>query len=491
MTSLSNLSPDKLRALAVLKQRGVDVGPLIQQVEDAGLLKRSSWPTAYINNRTAKGFSLKHHPGAQEWLDDRTKRYYLAKGGEGSGKSVIGIARDLEYLKLGEVTGILASPDLPHFKKSLWPEFKAWCPIDMVIPGQRYRLQSQWEPHDPFTLTFTNGSQLICGGMEDPAGWEGPNVHFAHLDEARRKKTPDALKVLDGRVRLPLPDGSPPAVWFTTTPRKNWLFEYFGPLVVGGETPDPRAAFKADALVLTLKTINNERAGNLARGYTEKRGQSLTESEKRVLQEAEWEDIDEVERFLPSIILWDGCLDRNLPALDQHQPMVLAADAGVTNDCFALTGVTRHPGDGRSAELAARYSRVWVPRGKALDFDAIEAEIVKVCERFNVIILCYDKFQLHQMMTRLNRDGVVTTREFSQQTDRAIADKQLLDLIVNRRIWHDGSHTELRKHLDNADRKVVGEDRAIRLVKREDSLKIDLAVALSMASAQALRLNLW
>jgi hypothetical protein len=227
MTNLSSLSPDKLRALAILKQRGVDITPLIAQAkEDA---PKAKWPTTYVNNRTDRVFSVDHHPGAQEWLEDRTHRYYLAKGGEGSGKSVIGIKRDFDYLKLGNVTGILASPDLPHFKKSLWPEFKAWCPAEMVIPGQRYRLQSQWEPHDPFTLTFVNGSQLICGGMEDPASWEGPNIHFAHLDEARRKKTADALKVLDGRARLPLPDGSPPALWFTSTPRKNWLYEYFGP----------------------------------------------------------------------------------------------------------------------------------------------------------------------------------------------------------------------------------------------------------------------
>jgi hypothetical protein len=421
---------------------------------------------------------------------DKTHRHLLLKGGEGSGKSAAGIIRDLNKLKLG-LYGILASPDLQHFKKSLWPEFKRWCPPEIVIPNQRYRLRLDWEPTQPFSLNFISGASLLCGGMEDPGGWEGPNVHFAHLDEARRKKTADALKVLDGRARLPMPDGSATSIWFTSTPRKNWLFEYFGPWDRSDEL-DPRAKFKENSLVVTLKTEDNERAGNLADGYTRDRAQSLTEAERRVLLEAEWDDIDNVERFLPSIIMWDACLDTGLPELDDHQPMVLAADAGVTNDTFALTGVTRHPGPGRTDELAVRYSRVWVPRnGKALDFDAIEAEIRDVCLKYNVIILCFDKYQLHQMMTRLKRDGVVTTREFSQQADRAIADKQLLDLIVKRMIWHDGSHTELRKHLDNADRKVVGEDRAIRIVKREDSLKVDLTVSLSMCAAQALRLNLW
>jgi hypothetical protein len=126
MTNLLTLSPEKLKALAILKQRGVDVQSLITAV---GVSNQSVfWPTSYFNNRTGKEFNIDHHPGAQEWLDDRSHRYYLAKGGEGSGKSVIGIKRDFDYLKLGNVSGILASPDLPHFKKSLWPEFKAWCP---------------------------------------------------------------------------------------------------------------------------------------------------------------------------------------------------------------------------------------------------------------------------------------------------------------------------------------------------------------------------
>ena len=122
------------------------------------------------------------------------------------------------------------SPDLPHFKRSLWPEFSRWCPWDQVVPEQRYRSKFSWEPRAPFSLAFRNGTTLLCGGIDDPGAWEGPNVSFIHFDEPRRKKTAYALKTLAGRPRIPGPKGEPPQFYLTTTPRKHWLHEYYGPL---------------------------------------------------------------------------------------------------------------------------------------------------------------------------------------------------------------------------------------------------------------------
>lgn len=448
------------------------------------------WPTAYFNNRTGKELRVDIHPEAPAWLADRSKRYYLAIGGEGSGKSVLGIKRDLDYLSLGRITGILASPDLPHFKKSLWPEFKAWCPVDMVIPEQRYRLSSRWEPREPFTLTFLNDSQLICGGMEDPESWEGPNIHFAHLDEARRMKTAEALKVLDGRVRIPLPDGNQPAMWFTTTPRKNWLYEFFGPWERSGL--DPKADFKADSYPIKLKTIDNELAGNLAEGYTSKRGQSLTATEKRVLQEAEWEDTSDVEKFLTSMTLWDVCYDPNMPVFNPQQAMVLAADGATVSDCFALVGVCRHPD--RSDEVAVRYVRIWRPtEGNPVSLMEVEKEIVELAKRLHIVQIAYDPFQLKSMMERLYVNHGIWTDEFNQTSPREKSDKQLLDMITNRQIWHDGTFEELREHMDNANQKKSGVegDQKMRVVKREASQKVDAVVALSMAVDRCLDLNLY
>lgn len=451
----------------------------------------SPWPSQFRNSETGRAYQP-HHALELEFLCEDRPRYGLAKGGEGGGKSVVGIVKDLQRLRRG-MSGIMVSPDFEHFKRSLWPEFRRWCPWNAVVERDRYRRSPDWEASKPFALHFyaENGSitTLYCGGIEDPSGWEGPNVSFAHFDEARRAKTPDALKVLDGRVRITGPQGEPPQLWMTTTPRKHWLFEYFGPLIYNdaGEVDDPRAAFKQDARVITLLTLDNERAGNLSAGYTDKRAQSLTEAEKRVLLAAEWDDIDAAERFLPSLAMWDGCREELAP-LDPRAPIVLAADAGVINDCFALVGMSRHPVRPKEA-VAVRIIRLWEPKGRPLDFDVIEGEIADLLRdraHFNIVQLAYDKYQLHQMMTRLGK--LVWTKEFNQQAERLIADKQLLDLIMQRRIAHDGNLL-LRKHIDNADRKSDGEGK-LRLVKRADNLKIDLAVSLSMASAECLRLNL-
>lgn len=190
------------------------------------------------------------------------------------------------------------------------------------------------------------------------------------------------------------------------------------------------------------------------------------------------------ERFLPSILWWDNCRE-DLPPLDDRTPMVLAADAGVSNDHFSLVGTTRHPF--RHEDVAVRLVRTWVPpKDGKLDFDMIEGEINSIIDQFNVVQITFDAYQLHQMMTRLGRR--VWTDEFSQQSERLIADKQLLDLTQQKRIAHDGN-TELRQAMDNADRQVDAESHKLRIVKRKDDLKIDPAVACSMSSARCLELN--
>lgn len=451
--------------------------PLVEQTKDPA----EGWPDKYINRTTGKLYQA-HHDEEQSWLEDRQHRYLLAKGGEGSGKSVVGIIKDLEWLRLG-VTGILGSPDLQHFKKSLWPEFQNWCPWHMVVPGQQYRGRNEWQPHEPFILNFINGARLICGGFEEPGAWEGPNVTFAHFDEARRHKKPDMLKVLDGRVRIQIitDEGlQSPQLYMTTTPRKHWLYDYFGPPKGKDEAPngDPYLNFKGDARTMTLRTEDNERAGNLAEGYTEKRAQSLTDSEKRVLLDAEWEDIDDIDRFLPSILWWDSCYDEALPPLTQREPMVIGLDGAISEDNFALIGITRHPLD--RERLATRYSRIYKPGGVKLDFADIEADIVDLLKRFSVVLIAYDPAQVHYLITRLEK--LVWCEEFSQHSRRIEADVQLLDMIKARMIAHDGSHTDLRQHLDNADRKkILDTPGKFRIVKRTESQKIDGSVALSMA----------
>lgn len=449
----------------------------------------NGWPGIYVNSDTGKPYKP-HTQDEHQVVYSDGPRYILIKGGEGGGKSVLGIIKTLERVRRG-MNGSMVSPDLEHFKKSLWPEFRRWCPWDRVVEKQQYRQAVTWEPSRPFSLVFNNAvntqSVLLCGGAKESeiGSWEGPNLSFAHLDEFRRHKTAAALKVFDGRVRIPGPNGEPSQIYITTTPRKHWLYEYFGPL----KDDDPRASFKNASRVITLLTIGN--AENLERGFATSRAQTLTAAEARVLLNAEWEDIEAGQRFLPSMLLWDACR-ATLPALTEYDPMIIALDAAVVNDCFAMIGVTRHPADNEN--VAVRFIEVWEPKGHALNYQGTEAEpgpemvLRRLAERYNVICVVYDPYQLHDLATRLAREGVAWFKEFGQGAPRLESDQQLLSIISQRRLAHDGNKT-LRQHIDNADRK-LNDDGKLRIVKREDAAKVDAAVALGMAAHQCLFLRI-
>ena len=106
------------------------------------------------------------------------------------------------------------------------------------------------------------------------------------------------------------------------------------------------------------------------------------------------------------------------------------------------------------------------------------------------MVVTYDPTELHDMAQRLyQHEGIVWFEEFSQGNQRLEADRQLLELIKSRRIVHNGNE-KLREHIRNADRKLDSTGRHMRIVKRNEAQKIDLAVALSMASYMTLHLNL-
>lgn len=184
-------------------------------------------------------------------------------------------------------------------------------------------------------------------------------------------------------------------------------------------------------------------------------------------------------RFLPSMLWWDQ--NRvDLPVLDAKTPLVCAADAGVVSDNFAFVVVSKHEG-----KVAVRYARLWEPKGKPLDYAPIKAEIKKFCEQHRVLQVAYDPYQLHSMMQELMQAAVVWTEPFSQAGPRAEADKLLHDSARDGLLVHDGD-AQLREHIDNADRKLEGEDKErLRIIKRSKDKKIDLAVALAMCLHRA------
>jgi hypothetical protein len=474
----------------------------------AALIDPDGWPHVYVNSETGRVYTP-HHDRERSVVFSDTPRYLLIRGGEGGGKSVAGIIKTLNRIRRG-CSGVMLGPNLPHTKRSLWPEFRRWCPWNQVVKKHQRFGHLDWEPHEPFNIVFKNDAILHVTGIENPGSLEGPNLNFAHFDEARHHPDAKALKVLDGRVRIPGPKGEPPQIFLTTTPALNWLYEYFGPPV----EDDPYLAFKKDARDVILLTKDNE--GNLFEGFTQSRAQTLTEKESRVLLEAQWEDLTDGQPFLPDISWWDSCKEK-LPPLQPNEPVVLGLDAATgrtasSSDCFAILAVTRHPDRSRSnTTLAVRYAKVWQVRaGQKIDYQGTwdypgpERELLRLCGwemdadglpvpraegGLNVLAVVYDPTELHDMSQRLYKAGVAWFKEFSQGILRNEADRQLLELIKEHRVIHDGD-PDLRDHIRNADRKTDDSGHRLRIVKRTDSQKVDLAIALSMASHEALRLNL-
>jgi hypothetical protein len=103
----------------------------ILEMRRRGILPDYVWPDEYTSRRTGQTYRLKN-PQVRQFIYDDSPRYMLLKGGEGGGKSAAGVIKDLNRLRRG-CSGIMISTDLEHFKKSIWPTFREWCPWNCVV----------------------------------------------------------------------------------------------------------------------------------------------------------------------------------------------------------------------------------------------------------------------------------------------------------------------------------------------------------------------
>jgi hypothetical protein len=195
-----------------------------------------------------------------------------------------------------------------------------------------------------------------------------------------------------------------------------------------------------------------------------------------------------VSPFMP-IEWWDNC-KAPVHALDKHTPIVVGADAAVSSDCCALVGVSRHPDNPK--HIAVRLSRVWSPpKGGTIDLETTIGDTIREwAKQYNIVEVAYDAYQLHNLMTNLTKEEVAWCRPFSQMGERSKADKQLYDLIRDRKLAHLGDD-DIREHLKNSAAKLSKEeDSKMRIIKKSTDHKIDLVIAMSMATAECLRLTL-
>lgn len=214
--------------------------------------------------------------------------------------------------------------------------------------------------------------------------------------------------------------------------------------------------------------------------YYAQESSTLLDQEFRRMHRNEW--VSSVQTFVPRA-WWDACRAQELAPLAHNDALIVALDAGVSDDCFAMVAVSRP-----NKKTQIRYARKWTaPVNGKIDFANVEVELRKLLAEYYTLEVCYDPYQLHDFCTRMGREIRTTFfREFPQGQDRIIADKQLYDAIRDKNIEHRGE-PDLGEHIQNANAKTEGENK-LRIVKRSQAMKIDLCVALSMANARAVKL---
>lgn len=183
---------------------------------------------------------------------------------------------------------------------------------------------------------------------------------------------------------------------------------------------------------------------------------------------------------------WESCKG-DIPAYDGG-PCVISMDAAVVDDCFAITMMSKLRGEDK---YVVRHAQKWTaPLGGKIDFAEPEEVVRQLCKTHAVIQVVYDAYQLESLAMRMMKEGVAYFYAFSQGSKRLVADKQLYDGIRDRRIVHSGN-PDLTEHIFNANASTVnGAIDQLRLVKRAQHMKIDLAVALSQNYSEMLGFNL-
>jgi phage terminase large subunit-like protein len=165
--------------------------------------------------------------------------------------------------------------------------------------------------------------------------------------------------------------------------------------------------------------------------------------------------------------------------------MIAAADASVSGDSTGLAVGMYFQGIVYVIEAWE-----WIPpKGGKLDYDeTIKLELRSALERYagRLVRVVYDEYQLHDCMTSLSTEYEgVEFEAFDQGARRVESDTMLVSRIRQEKLRHSGQ-SNLRSHIDNADGK-ASSDKKLRIVKRENTLKIDLTVALSMLTDAAFR----
>src|SRR5690606_1705511 len=182
--------------------------------------------------------------------------------------------------------------------------------------------------------------------------------------------------------------------------------------------------------------------------YYAQQATELTESEFRRVHRNEW--VSSQNKFIEDVILEK--IIEPLPALTPNELMIASADAGVSGDCFAFVGVTKHPT--RPGCYAARLCKLWKPpKDQKIIFEHPDPKengklpddyITNARNTYKIQWIEYAPYQLHSLATghNLSRRSAYW-EEFPHGPQRLEADVGLQRAIIDNQRYIDSSLTDL------------------------------------------------
>jgi phage terminase large subunit-like protein len=180
--------------------------------------------------------------------------------------------------------------------------------------------------------------------------------------------------------------------------------------------------------------------------------------------------------------LWDPCVDAALspPLPTRNISLYVGVDAGIRHD-FAAVVTIYWKGD----KLALGPFRIWRPSpSEPLDLEhTIEEYLRELAERYTLVSVLCDPYQLHRSITTLHAAGLPIA-EFPQTTSNTTRMGQsLFDLLEGHNLKTYPSESLRAQALATV---AIENSRGWRIAKERASRKIDAIVALAMACVAAL-----
>jgi phage terminase large subunit-like protein len=173
---------------------------------------------------------------------------------------------------------------------------------------------------------------------------------------------------------------------------------------------------------------------------------------------------------------WELC--RSDEKLEAGQAVWVGVDMALKHDSIAVVTV------GWVGDRLVSEAKIWLPDGGVMDVMAVESFLRELAQRFDVQEIAFDPAFFQRSAEMLAEDGFPMV-EFPQSPQRMIpACGNLYELIVNRKLAHDGSPVFSDQVLSAAQRM---KDNGWTLSKGKSKRKIDAVIALAMATDRATR----